>query len=670
MIEPTRPNFFLLLELNPDEPWVPMLYQKALQDKIRQWSRDSMSIAKKALPAQANRALLPHIREVMENLELRNKEAEEARKLLATRYQAAYARFEKQLMLLNLKGSAKQEEIELFCKEFKHIMPSRELKRLIKVKIHQAHPPTSHLPQLLDASMIKNIEDRLEIIHAQTLYELLRSPRKSTTSALFQAAQALYADEVRKHPTAEVTTRIELAGFAMNLFKTDEMRARYEETLRQMSLQQLLKDITESTRRSEIKEVHPRQVLYYLKKAEEAGWSEEEALDQLKEHGRTQQWFITVPQRRAEKTDSETSVTGSIESISPQRAHTNGEGAYQARFQRTIRRNVCRRVKASILILVQLICLTALMQRKPDFWQPIRQLLTWGNQAHVALLALSVKSFQHYAQTQLAAYVPITTLHDSIAVLSLLLTILINSLSIALILTPGIPILFILIGLISGSAIGLRNLGKVLLTAHLRLYTRREVAQTKDIMLQPAQRGYPFEQGWNIENLVVEEIVGTFHELKQNWSTATDIVTDWKRGRNWFIRHWVSLIKTGCRLAGLVQDGLSVEISALCASLYITFLLLWDAGALLCIGLLRIIQALYPRLRSRTLPCPDCRQKITIPISICSTCITECPQRGPGLYGIFWYRCQGCEAKLPTLNLYGSRRFTHLCPHCRHVLNY
>lgn len=628
-----------------------------------------MSVAKKALPAQANRALLPHIREAMENPALRNKEAEEARKLLATRYQAARAHFEKQLMLLNLKEMATQEEIDRFIQDFKHVMPSQEIRKRITIKIRPSHQDTTQLSQPLDASVTKSIEDRLEMFHLQTLYEFLDSPRKSTTIALFKAAKALYADEVRQHPTAEVTARIELAGFAMNLFKTNETRARYDETLRQKSLQQLLKDITESTRRSEIKEVHPRQVLYYLQKAREAGWREEEALNQLKEQGRIQQWFIALPQQRAEKLDGETSTTRPpVESTSPPQAQTNDKDVYQLRFPGTMRSNIRRRVIAGILILVQLICLTALRQNRPDLLQPMLQLLAWGNQAHDALLVLSVKGVQHYAQTQLATHVPVATLHDGVAVLSLLLTILINILFIALILTPGIPILFIVIGFVSGSFIGLRNLGKKLLTTHLRLSTRKKATQKKNITPQPAQKSYPFEQGWNIESLVAEEIAVTFHKLKRNWFTAADIITDWKWKRIRLIHYWVYLIQTGCQFAGLVQNVLSMEIGALCACLYTTLLLLWDAGALLCIGLLSIIQVLHPRLHSRVPSCPDCHHEIVAPISICSACITECPQRRPGLYGIFWYQCQGCGAKLPTLNLYGSRSFTHLCPHCRHVL--
>jgi len=301
MMSPSaRPNFFLLLELNPDEKWDQIIYQNALQEKIRQWNRDSMGVAKKALPAQANRALLPQIRQVMENSALREKEAEEARKIFAERYQAAHVQFERQLALLNMKEQVEAEEIDHFVEEFKYLLSAEAIRKRITVKAQRAAERNGRALRTLDTSMVKNIAERLEIIHVKTLYEFLLCTPKSTAAVLFQAAKELYEREVRRHPTAEVTVRIELAGFAMDIFKTDEMRARYDETLRLMVIQQLLKELEDSIRRSSKKELHPRQVLYFLKNAAIAGWREKEALERLKEHARTHQWFVMMPTKEGE----------------------------------------------------------------------------------------------------------------------------------------------------------------------------------------------------------------------------------------------------------------------------------------------------------------------------------------------------------------------------------
>ncbi len=290
-----RPNFFLLLELNPNEQWDQVQYEKALQQKTGQWNHDSAGVTKKALLAQVNRALLPQIHEVMEDPSLRAKEATAARKQLAELYQAEQERFEKQLALLNMKEIAEADEIDKFVAEFKHIKPPTEIEKLITVKKHSVDKPALQTHQTLDASMANNIADRLEILHMKSLYELLQCSRDASNVTLSRAAEELYAQIVRLHPNAETTIMIELVGFAASLFKSEEMRVRYDETLRQAALQQILQDLDDSTKRSTVKELHPKQVLFYLESASKAGWLEDEALAQLKAHARLRRWFVTLP---------------------------------------------------------------------------------------------------------------------------------------------------------------------------------------------------------------------------------------------------------------------------------------------------------------------------------------------------------------------------------------
>lgn len=295
-IPAARPNFFLLLELNPDAEWDQAAYKKSLQEKNRQWNRDSDGVAKKALVAQVNRALMPQIRQVMETIALRQKEAEDARELLTRRYRAENEYFEKQLLLLNLKEQAEPEEILRFVKEFKYIASAESIQKRITVRTCLESERDGHIqPEPLDVSMADNIANRLEILHMKTLYEFVQCTPQSETATIFHAAEQVYTDEIRQQPTPEITVKVELAGFAMSLFKTEEMRARYDEALRQSSLKQLLKDLEDSLKRCKIKELHPRQVLYYFEKAAEIGWQRQEALEHLKTYGRTRQWFITLP---------------------------------------------------------------------------------------------------------------------------------------------------------------------------------------------------------------------------------------------------------------------------------------------------------------------------------------------------------------------------------------
>ncbi len=290
-----RPNFFLLLELNPNKQWDQVHYEEVLQQKTSQWSHDSAGVTKKALLAQVNRALLPQIQEVMEDPSLRAKEAAAAKKQLVALYEVEQERFEKQLALLNMKEIAEAEEIDKFIADFKYIKSPSEIEKLITVKRRSADKPSMHRLQTLDTSMANNIADRLEILHMKNLYEMLQCSRDASNATLSRAAEELYAQIVRLHPNAETTIMIELVGFAASIFKSNEMRARYDETLRQASLQQILEDLDEGMKRSTVKELHPKQLLFYLESASKAGWHEDEALERLKAHARFRKWFITLP---------------------------------------------------------------------------------------------------------------------------------------------------------------------------------------------------------------------------------------------------------------------------------------------------------------------------------------------------------------------------------------
>lgn len=318
----TRPNFFLLLGLNPDAPWNQTLFEETLRKKRNEWSRQGAGVAKKALLAKQNLALIPKITEVMMNAELREQEAIAARKERVAEQQKEQAQFEKQLTFINAQDTLDEEEIENFVAAFQHLVPAEEIKSRIKVPTPtpETEAASAQATATLEESIAKNIADRLQIIHMSTLYELLAQDIGSTpgtgsaqdtgstpstpppTWDLLRAAEALYARLVRLQPTAETTAKMELAGLARYVFKSDETRASYDETLRQASWQRIFHELDESMSRAKKKEVNAKQITLFLNDAQKDGWPEQEALEQLKEHAQQQKWHIVVPAH--EPTDS------------------------------------------------------------------------------------------------------------------------------------------------------------------------------------------------------------------------------------------------------------------------------------------------------------------------------------------------------------------------------
>ena len=292
----TRPNFYILLGLNPDESWDQAKFERVLREKRTQWSLDGSGVAKKAIAAKNNLELIPEIKQVMEDTAQRSAEAAAARTELASGSREKVTKFEDQLKLAEAKGYLEEAELKAFINEFKDVLSEKDIRSRIKVVVRASNAQTMPVVQQLEPSMAKNIAERLSILHMSSLYELLDMPQTTSSQKLHEAAVQLSADMLKRQPkTAEVTTKGDLAGYAQTIFKSDEMRKKYDETRRMSSLNALLRELDESLSRTTEKELHEKQVEAFLKTARKAGWSDEVALAKLREHARQRKWFVLIP---------------------------------------------------------------------------------------------------------------------------------------------------------------------------------------------------------------------------------------------------------------------------------------------------------------------------------------------------------------------------------------
>ncbi len=290
---PKRPNFFILLGLNPDAPWNDKLYEDALKEKRSFWSRQSSGVGKKAIEAQANLKLYAEIKAVMADDARRAAEAVEARTKLAEGQQKRRDEFDKQLAFIEVKGSIEQAELDKFIEDFKDVFSQQEiLKRLHDAKVVIGSTSPQKVIPPLEASKAKEIADRLEFVGKATLYEFLQQSRTVATPVLLKAAEDLYKDLVSRTANPDVTAKMELAGLAQTIFKTEEMRTRYDETVRFASLNRLLKELDDIMNRSTNKELVQGQIALFLTKAQKEGWKEAEAFAKLVEHARQRKWLL------------------------------------------------------------------------------------------------------------------------------------------------------------------------------------------------------------------------------------------------------------------------------------------------------------------------------------------------------------------------------------------
>ncbi len=291
-----RPNFFILLGLNPDATWNPAQFDTILREKRNEWSRQGAGVAKKALTAQKNLSLIDEIKKVMSDPMLREQEAVNARAELASGQKVRQEQFERQLKLINAKDVADQAEVDKFVDAFKDVLPAHAIRQRITVKIVTPETTTRHTVQPLDNSQAKTIEEHLQLIHMNSLYELLQCPTTTAAPALHDAAKKLYDELVVRTPkTPEVTAQTTLAGLARDIFRSEDMRARYDETLRRSSLVSLFKELDESVSRSTGQDLQKGQVQHFLLEAQKKGWREAEALELLKDHAHQRKWTMIAP---------------------------------------------------------------------------------------------------------------------------------------------------------------------------------------------------------------------------------------------------------------------------------------------------------------------------------------------------------------------------------------
>ncbi len=290
---PSRPNFFLLLGLNPDDAWSEEHFKSLLHEKQNEWSRLQMSVGQKALVAEQHLKLIPEILAVMMDETFRQEEAREARLLAAAGRKAKAAEFETQLAFINAKTSIEESEQEKFISDFQDIYSVEQIKKQIKVPFAHSSSPGADNKQALDAAIARNIANLLNIVSKPSLYDMLALPDVTASQELVRAAEELYKREVQRSPkTPEVKALVELAGLAKLIFQSEDTRKQYDESLRRVSLDRLLADLDTIMSRVSSKELHSGQVNLFLENAQRIGWEREEAYARLMEHARLRKWFL------------------------------------------------------------------------------------------------------------------------------------------------------------------------------------------------------------------------------------------------------------------------------------------------------------------------------------------------------------------------------------------
>jgi len=227
-----RENYYILLELNPsikDDATI----NAAITSKQQAWSSDRNHPTKGSI-AQQNLGKLSDIRSVLLNPEIREKESEEAKKVLVAKEQEKNKDLISFGSILVKNGEISENDLNALLKKskFKDFTEEQALK-ILKARIKKEEfTYKDDGVQLLDESVIKKIRTDLNIVSKKDLFDFLSLSPTSSCTLLVQKANEIYNSSSRNaNKTAEITATNSLATTCQTYLKDENIKKRYQKSL-------------------------------------------------------------------------------------------------------------------------------------------------------------------------------------------------------------------------------------------------------------------------------------------------------------------------------------------------------------------------------------------------------------------------------------------------------
>lgn len=288
-----RPNFFILLELDPDAPWDKDVYKRQLDAKRNKWSAMSNGVGPTKIEGTRNRELLSDIQRVMENESLREREAEDAKRLRRAAQSEQQDRLTAILKVAEAKGYVLDSEIAAWRRELLPDLSEAQIRAKITVPVLATPKPPKSSAAGLSTTVATEIRTQLAALadpDIDSLYTFLTVytaeakhatvSKSSTCAELKAAADAVYGwTQNQANKTGKVTAAAKLAGLAASNLGSDAQRALYDFTLARVPLQDLLGFYAKVCKDSGI--ITRKQVDSFVADAKKLGLSAEEAQAEL-----------------------------------------------------------------------------------------------------------------------------------------------------------------------------------------------------------------------------------------------------------------------------------------------------------------------------------------------------------------------------------------------------
>jgi hypothetical protein len=336
-----RKNFYILLDLSIDPPEEDQkIIELAIKQKQAEWSR-FRNHPTKGLKAKQYIGLLPEIRRIMGDPELRKNEASNAaailskktgekllvidrhiaicmskgfitdeeifnlakrhsvkaneiRKRVKQREDAKNAEIDKQIKLRSAKGYITKGELSELAKI--HSVSTKEIRKRVTCPIKKSLQKSAKESKPLDKAIEKIITDNLKIVGKSSLYQFLDLPSDSSLEAL-QEKSKKKESELRKRGKKDAisTAGIALAGHCRTIFKTENSRNSYDITNTRLLLKGLDSDIDVAGMDGRIRAEYYNAL---IDSAVKLGMSRNEAQKYIRDYAREKKWEIEIKEKR------------------------------------------------------------------------------------------------------------------------------------------------------------------------------------------------------------------------------------------------------------------------------------------------------------------------------------------------------------------------------------
>lgn len=341
-----RENFYILLELSIDPPENdPESIEAAISKKQSEWSR-LRNHPTRGLQAQKCISMIPEIRRVMSDPNLREQEVsaakahavkdkagkiieidrhidilmgkgfvsqEEIVKLaqihemmesdildrIRIKKEEKFARVDQQLSLRMAKGYITEEEINKLAS--RHNLKPDDVKSRVYIPMLKSDQQARDIPppRQIDRSIEKSIRENLKIVDKVSLYDFLDLHESTDletirTTAVEKKKQLAHTGK----KDAGVTAGNILAGHCVNIFKNEESRIAYDISLAKHRLAELDSDIDISGFNNKIR---PEYYEILLQKAIDFGMEKQEAERYIKDYCKRKNWRVEQPKSKNRK---------------------------------------------------------------------------------------------------------------------------------------------------------------------------------------------------------------------------------------------------------------------------------------------------------------------------------------------------------------------------------